>query len=329
MGTFIEIQVGFEELAPSSFKEHWEIAIGAAFREMERVEYLMSVYEPRSDISILNQSVTKGHHPSVQIHPWTYEVIQMAKYLFDLTNGAFDCGIRNAFTRWGIDPPLQNMADYLNQYSIQNIELENDFKVRIHQPVLIDLGGIAKGYAVDRAMAVLTSFGIQHAIVNAGGDLRILGRIPRKIVLRYLGKNTEFITFGRLTNTSIATSSSMVRVGSDIHQSNHLINPHQQKVIFSENLFTVVAPQCMVADALTKALAVDQDPHANYFAKMGATAYLIQRDHLANSMVSQSANETVNVTVNETVNENVHATTKTPRSPSSLSFESFGVMPVD
>jgi thiamine biosynthesis lipoprotein len=97
-------------------------------------------------------------------------------------------------------------------------------------------------------------------------------------LLRQLGEKTELIDFGKLSNIAVASSSSLIRDESAVVQSKHLINPHQQIPIIGEKVFTVTAKSCMLADALTKALAVDQNPNANYFEILDAKAYLVQKN---------------------------------------------------
>lgn len=277
MGTFIEIQIDFDQVKTDVSGQH-EHFIASAFREIERVEYLMSIFENRSDISIINQTVSTPNQPSLEIHPWTYEVLKTAKLIHKITKGAFDCGVGHVLSSWGLRPQMKDFNHLLTNYSIANIELEKNNSVRVHHPVLLDLGGIAKGYAVDRAMNKLKSYGIEKAVVNAGGDLRIMGNVPKKILLRYLGEQSGLIHFGKLSDISIASSSSLIRDQSEIVQSQHLINPFLQEPIICKQLFTVTAESCMLADALTKALAVDKNPEAKYFSALGATAYLNQID---------------------------------------------------
>ncbi|SMC49465.1 FAD:protein FMN transferase [Polynucleobacter kasalickyi] len=282
MGTFIEIQIEFDSTKMGKSCDH-EHFIAAAFREIERVEYLMSIFENRSDISIINQTVSSSNQPSLEIHPWTYEVLKTAKLLHKMTKGAFDCGVGHVLNTWGLRSQMKEFNHMLSNYSIANIELQKNHSVRVHHPVLLDLGGIAKGYAVDRAMNKLKSYGIEKAVVNAGGDLRVMGSVPKKVLLRYLGEKTEFIEFGKFTDIAIATSSSLIRDHSEIMQSQHLMNPFQKEPIIGKELFTVTAGSCMLADALTKALAVDKNPKAKYFSALGATAYVNQIDDLTQS----------------------------------------------
>jgi thiamine biosynthesis lipoprotein len=236
----------------------------------------MSIFEYRSDVSIINQTVSSPNHPPLEIHPWTYEVLKTAKLLHKLTKGAFDCGVGHVLSTWGLRPQMKDFNHLQSNFSIENIELEKNHSVRVHHPVLLDLGGIAKGYAVDRAINKLRSYGIERAIVNAGGDLRIMGHVPKKILLRYLGEKAELIDFGKLSDIAIASSSSLLRDHSEIIQSQHLVNPFQQRPIVGRELFTVTAESCMLADALTKALAVDKNTEAKYFSKLGAIAYVHQ-----------------------------------------------------
>jgi thiamine biosynthesis lipoprotein len=177
MGTFIEIQVDFDQEQKRSHQHH---IISSAFREIARVEYLMTTFENHSDISIINQTVNTRNFPRIEIHPMTYEVLQLAKKIYEITKGAFDCGVGHILGQLGIRPQMKEFDLLLSDYSIENIELEENFGVRIHKPVLLDLGGIAKGYAVDRAIQVIKSFGINKAVVNAGGILGSWVRYLRK-----------------------------------------------------------------------------------------------------------------------------------------------------
>ena len=123
LGTFIEIQIDFEQDQIQAKKKFsHEQVIAAAFREIERVDYLMSVFEPRSDISIINQTVSLLNKPSLEIHPWTYEVLKTAKYLHEITNGSFDCGVGHILSRWGLRPHMAEFSHLLSSYSIANIE---------------------------------------------------------------------------------------------------------------------------------------------------------------------------------------------------------------
>jgi thiamine biosynthesis lipoprotein len=111
----------------------------------------------------------------------------------------------------------------------------------------INLNGIAKGYAVDKAVEVLENFGITNGLVNAGGDLRLFGDAPALIYIRNPINPLLANAIGNMNNVSIASSGNYFQT--------HLFNPQRKSTIRTDSSFTVIAPQCVYADGLTKVLA--------------------------------------------------------------------------
>ncbi len=124
----------------------------------------------------------------------------------------------------------------------------------------MDLGGIAKGFAVDRAIATLRSRGVRAASVNAGGDVRLIGR-PQAICVR--ASNGGVRLAGTLANGAIATS------GTEI-----IIDAGARMPLHGRCVYSVVAPTCIVADALTKAVAKCEHTNAPWLAAIGAFAFV-------------------------------------------------------
>src|SRR5215468_9986751 len=168
LGTFVEIDV------TAASRSSAESAVEEAFSAVADVHRLMSFHEADSDLSRLNRTASSG---AVLVHPWTYAVLEMALQINRHSDGAFDIAVAPALQRMGelpgvphVSPSPANIAD------VDAIELLADNQVRFRSPsVLIDLGGIAKGFAVDRAIAALQSHGVRSAMVNAGGDLAAFG----------------------------------------------------------------------------------------------------------------------------------------------------------
>jgi thiamine biosynthesis lipoprotein len=155
------------------------------------------------------------------------------------------------------------------------VELGRGNRVGFAAPIAIDLGGIAKGFAVDRAIATLRSRGVRDAIVNAGGDMRVMGETPHPVYIRCSGSDGRAARVGQLRNAAVATSSASAiirRNRSDCEQS-------ADPAVADGNVYSVVASTCWLADALTKVLVqlalVDA---CETFARFGATAFMTCAD---------------------------------------------------
>ena len=166
--------------ASGASKADLNAGIDAAFEAVASVHRLMSFHEPDSDVSRLNRLASV--HP-VSVDPWTYEVLRIAVELHFRSRGAFDITIAPDLQALGLLPGLgEGSRDVPEARSANQVELLGDKMVRFAGPgIRIDLGGIAKGFAVDRALDALRGFGIVNGLVNAGGDLyRHLGRRRRR-----------------------------------------------------------------------------------------------------------------------------------------------------
>jgi thiamine biosynthesis lipoprotein len=160
LGTFIAIEAaglpGHDAAA----------AIDAAFAAIELVQTLMRPAEAHSDVTALNTGVPGF---AVRLHAWTWELLWLAQHLNRLSHGLFD-------------PCLPDGAGRL-----YDLELPEPPVAIPHARLNIDLGGIAKGYAVDRAIIALRAAGCSDGLVNAGGDLRAFGPSSHDIVCRGRG----------------------------------------------------------------------------------------------------------------------------------------------
>lgn len=173
MGTVIEITLVSED------GEAAKKATLQAFQEIKRIEQLMSPWIETSDVSRLNRSAGKDW---AKVSPETLEVIQRSQKISGLSEGAFDITIAPLTQLWrkarerGAPPSSEEVKKILDLVSYRNLLIQSDGKAFLKKKgMAIDLGGIAKGYAVDRAFKTLTSLGYKNLIVNAGGDLRAGG----------------------------------------------------------------------------------------------------------------------------------------------------------
>ena len=203
-------------------------AVDAAFDAVARVHALMSRQDPDSELSRLNRQAP-GDAQAVHMHTWT--VLRAALDLAALSDGAFD-------------PSLGNW---------RYIELEEG-RVRFRRPLRLDLGGIAKGYAVDLAVSVLGDAGVEHTLVNAGGDLRTTGA-PYAVGLRDPRDASAVAHVVELRNAALASSSACFsRRWVDGREVSELVDPHSGGFYTGLEGISVRAPDCMTADALTKVL---------------------------------------------------------------------------
>lgn len=152
LGTLVEIKI---HDSISSNDAH--NAINAAFSCIEKVQQLMSFHDPDSELSQLNRN---AFFQPITVHPFTYAVLKRAKHLHEVSLGLFDCSIANSLVNWQILPnPLSDKLQHQPHSSQTDVKLLDQYSVQFAAPILIDLGGIAKGFAVDLAIHILKKRG--------------------------------------------------------------------------------------------------------------------------------------------------------------------------
>jgi len=143
-----------------------------AFEAVERAEGRLSYFRPGSDVSRLNRG---AHRAPVRVHPQTHRLLRAAARLSRLSGGVFDVTVGGALWRGGFRPAVPAAPVPDPAATARDVRLLSGCRVRFRRPLWIDLGGIAKGHAVDRALAVLRAAGVHRARVNAGGDTAAFG----------------------------------------------------------------------------------------------------------------------------------------------------------
>jgi FAD:protein FMN transferase len=258
LGTFVEIEAtGLDE--PSL-----ERAVNAAFEAVARVHQLMSFHDPLSDLARLNRCAP---FQPVSVDRWTGKVLHRARMLFDATLGLFDCAVGHELMQRGLLPSAGLAHAESGDFSA--VECLGGDQFRFSAPIAIDLGGIAKGFAVDRAIATLRAHGVREASVNAGGDLRVIGRSAQPVYIRCPGREDRAVRAGLLRNAAIATSGALTTIARSDAAGSAPAAPNGDHCAYS-----VVAPTCLLADALTKVLVQLHDPAVPCFAAFGATAFI-------------------------------------------------------
>lgn len=246
-------------------------AVDCAFAAVARVHDLMSFHEPASELSHLNRA---AHAGPVPIGGHLRRVLRAACRLSALTDGRFDVTVAPTLVRWGYLPGSHDNTEPSGDW--RDIRLGNDGTVRFARPLLIDLGGIAKGYAVDLAIASLRRAGVPQACVNAGGDLRFYGREPRRIGVRDPVDPGQVRLLPPLLQGAVATSCvADTRRRHGRGWRSPLVDPHRGRAWAATGSVTVLARSCLYADALTKPVATDPAASASVLRRLQAQALLL------------------------------------------------------
>jgi thiamine biosynthesis lipoprotein len=261
LGTVVSIRV--DEMAEAEAHH----SIDAAFEEIATVHRLMSFHDAASDVSRLN----RAWEQRVDVHPYTFEVLDAALRFAASSDGCFDISVGAELVEWRLLPRPAN-AERAPEGSWRDIELLDDGCVVFHRPLWIDLGGIAKGYAVDRATECLRAHGALQTVVNAGGDIRVQGRTePIRLSAETA---TETMPVLELTDGSVASSSGhLQRRWSDGEMRGPHVHGVRRSSAPTDRFVCVVAERCMVADALTKVVMAEGMGSSGVLREFGASGY--------------------------------------------------------
>jgi thiamine biosynthesis lipoprotein len=275
LGTFVEIQASGINAA------RLDHAIEAAFLAIARVHRLMSFHDPESELSRINREALCEW---VRVHPWTWRVLKCAQEFSRRSNGIFDITMARQLVEWNY---LPRHDASIGSGSWRDIVLEDNCQVRFRKPVVVDLGGIAKGFAVDRAVKALEHNGVRAAIVNAGGDLRAFGRASRLVHLRRPAAPTRAGGAVKLCNRAMATSGIYFACKKKrCRRVSPLVAGDTGRAVRELISVTVGAADCMTADALTKIVFVLRERAAPLLARYSADALVLEQDGALSWMVN-------------------------------------------
>jgi len=236
-----------------------EAAIDAVMREMHRIDILMSHYKPESQLSRIN---ARAAAEPVKVDRELFNLIALSLEYSRLTDGAFDITYASVGYlydyRRHIRPDEATMEAHLAAVDWRSLELDKaQSTVRFARPGMrIDLGGFAKGYAVDRSIELLQARGIEHASVSAGGDTRILGDRfgrPWVIGIRHPDDPERMILRMPLEDVALSTSGDYERYfdenGVRYH---HIIDPRTGHSASKVRSATIIGPTATRTDGLSK-----------------------------------------------------------------------------
>jgi len=257
MGTAILAEVW------SSDADRAQTGIAAVMQEMHRIDELMSPYKEDSELSLVNREA--ADHP-VKISRELFNLIERSLYFSRISHGAFDITFSSVGYmydyREGIAPTDAEIKQALPGINYRHLILDrNAATIRCaRKGMRIDLGGIAKGFAVDNSIAILSKMGFHQALVTAGGDSRILGDKngkPWMTGIRDPRKKGESVVVIPLSDAAISTSGDyeryFMRNGVRYH---HILNPKTGKSVHDTRSATVIGPDATTTDALSTTLFV-------------------------------------------------------------------------
>lgn len=271
LGTFVEISARMETSDGES-ERSCQVAVDRAFARMDRVQQLMSAHEPTSELSRLNRDAAVR---PVAVSEETHQVLEHGLELARESNGAFDFTVAGTLARWGYLPAELRRTGNANW---RDVRLLRGRRVRFRTPLAIDLGGIAKGYAVDQAIDALRSAGVQSAHVNAGGDLRTFGEVGLKVGLRHPVTGHPLAEPLYLQEEALATSSPFfTQKGWRGQTVSHLVDPFSRRPVAGAISISIRAAHAWIADALTKVLMNLEEPKAaeRVLDRYGASALVL------------------------------------------------------
>jgi FAD:protein FMN transferase len=268
LGTFVEVVASGRRAADL------KRGIDAAFASVEKVCRLMSYHDAESDVSRMNrEAFPKG----VIVHPWTWQVMKAAKRFAEESHGTFDISVAPWLTKWNYLP--RRSYQFSPTASSRDIFLRRNCEVFFRRKLIVDLGGIGKGFAVDRAVDALKKEGIKCGIVNAGGDLRAFGCPAQVIHVRHPAEPRGIAGAVRLRERAMATSG--IYFDRRKYRGKYvapLIDGQTGKPGREPISVSVAAAECMIADALTKVVFALRKKAAGLLAQYGADALLLERN---------------------------------------------------
>lgn len=279
MDTVVDIQVIQQD---TTSKEEAEAKVDRAFEAFRKVEQACSRFSRDSELMLVCQVIEKP----VQISPFLYEPLKFALEIAKLTDGRFDPTIGKVLEQQGynchyltkerMESPSAESVTY------RDIVLdEHSHTLFLKKQLLIDLGAVAKGFAIDLAANELK--GCKGFVVNAGGDLFAGGQdqygSPWRIGIQHPSKKDEIIHVVEISDQAICTSGSYERRNETIPGMHHIINPVTG---YSPNQWvsgSVIAPFAMMADAFsTAAFLLGSEKGKELIENVGLEGYFITPD---------------------------------------------------
>lgn len=260
MGTFVQVDVCYnrdsESRLAAAYTDVWE--------RLGEIHWRMSIFQDPSDVTSINRS----YQSPVKIGADTYQLIEQSLDYWRLTGGRFDITVGPLVELWrtaretGVLPSEEEIQSLRSALGPQNVRLIPDNRVEILDPrTRLDLGAIAKGYAVDEAARILREHGFVDFFIDAGGDVYVGGAScqnrPWRVGIAHPRRPEELIGVVELRNMAVLTSGDYQQfrdIGGKRYS--HIIDPATGWPARGPVSATVIAPAAADADALSTALSV-------------------------------------------------------------------------
>lgn len=254
LGTLVDITIDEADAARA------EAAFDAAFAAVAHVQRLMSAHDAASDIRRLSES---AHLRPLRVHAQTLAMLRLARRLHRLSGGIFDIAVGAEMARAGQLPPLQRSPE-AGVGSSRDIVFQRNGAVRFKWPLHLDMGGLAKGHAVDCAVQALQAMGVCAGLVNAGGDMRAFGAAEHPVHLRFADgpRAVALLRDGALASSCDAAAQPRAAP-------THL-DGRTRRTLCSQRSVLVHAPSAALADGLTKVALVCPQMADRLCAALGA-----------------------------------------------------------
>jgi thiamine biosynthesis lipoprotein len=278
MGTFVTIHVvGHAEDSAQTMRNQ---ALDRAFEWFGRVEECCTRFDPQSEVMQLANQVGVPVHVSTIL----YEAVQFALAVAAESDGAFDPTVGYAMEERGFNREyrtgqmVRTALDSNRAVSYRHVRMDPHRKtITLLRPLIIDLGAVAKGLAVDLAARELQPF--KNFAINAGGDLYLGGCNPTgepwSIGVRHPRRNDELIDSLRISNRAVCTSGDYERPSSK-DDGHHILDPRTASSANAAASVTVIAPTAMLADALaTAAFVLGPADGIQLFDRLGVDGLII------------------------------------------------------
>lgn len=260
MGTMVEITICHSRESQAL------MILQRAFEEMARVENMTSRYRDGSEICAIN---AHAHDHPVKVSDELFDLLQQSARYYEMTRGAFDISVGALMSVWPfcaeeiVLPTRQQILNALRSVGMDKVRLDPRARTIAFtwSGVALDLGGIAKGYAVDRAVEILKAKGVKCALVNAGGDLYALGRKPGgkkwRMGVQHPRRLDRLVCAFDIENTGIATSGDYERffLKNGVRYG-HILDPNSGLPASTSVSVTVQAGDTTRADALATGVFV-------------------------------------------------------------------------
>ncbi len=245
----------------SQSQEHGDSCSHQAYAEMTRIDSLLSSYKNDSEVSKINQLAAQ--HP-VAVSPETFQLIKRSIALSVISDAAFDITYASIGYQYNLrhktKPNDETIKSLLNAINYRHITLNMPYISFKNPRVKIDLGGIGKGYAIEKASIILKRCGINEGIISAGGDSKIIGDKHGKewiIGIQHPRKKNALALRIPLSNTALSTSGDYERYyidnGKRIH---HIIDPKTGKPSTKTWSASVIGEDATMTDALSTAIFI-------------------------------------------------------------------------